>query len=127
MKRTALNKVRKTTKGALMRKADKIFSEKIRSKGYCELNGLDKIQCGGVLQTMHIISRSNKNLRWDPINALCGCAGHHSYYTYNPFEFYELIRAEFSDRYEYLQRYRNQLWDKDYDRVLNELLDWKPL
>jgi len=117
---------RKGTKAQKMRKADKIFSEKIRAKGYCELKGLDRIECSDALQTMHIVGRANKNLRWDQINALCGCSGHHFYYTNNPTEFAMVIYEKFPDRFEYLKEHRNKIWDKDIDRVLEELENWRP-
>lgn len=122
-----MNKQRKTSKSALKRKADKLFGEKIRSKGFCELAGKDKINCGGSLQTMHILGRSNFNLRWDEINAICGCAGHHRWYTSNPFDFYQVMQANFPERMEYLSEHRNEMWDKDIEKVLEELSDWRPL
>lgn len=114
-------KSRKTLKN----KADKIFAEKIRSKDYCQLKGLDHIACNGNLQCMHIISRSNYNLRWDQINAICGCAAHHIFYTHEPWAWQELIKYNFPERYEYLNEHRNEIWDKDYDKILSELSDWK--
>lgn len=117
--------MKKPSKSTLKRKADKIFSEKIRSKGYCELAGKDKVKCGGGLQTMHIIGRANFNLRWDEINALCGCAGHHVYYTNHPTDFAIVISEQFPDRFEYLKEHRNEMWDKDIEKVLEELNDWR--
>ena len=116
--------IKRTT---LKRKCDKLFSEKVRAIGMCEFAGLDKISCGGVLQCAHIIGRSNFNLRWDSFNALSLCAGHHRYYTSHPFDFYELVKSNWPDQYAYLLEHKNELWDKDYDRVLNELSDWRPL
>ena len=121
-----MRRIKKGSKASKKRKADKIFSEKIREVGVCELKGLDNIKCGGNLQCMHIIGRSNHNLRWDSMNAICGCAGHHRYYTSHPFEFYELIQKNWPEQYKYLQEWKNEVWDKDIDRVLKELGDWRP-
>jgi hypothetical protein len=104
-----------------------MFSEKVRAVGECELANLDNVRCGGGLQCMHIIGRANFNLRWDSMNALCGCAGHHSYYTNHPFEFYELVKNTWPDQYAYLLEHKNEIWDKDYDKVEQELKDWRPL
>lgn len=112
---------RKGSRATLKRKADKMFSEKIRSRGYCQLAGLDKIRCSGNLQTMHIVGRSNHNLRWDSLNALCGCSGHHRYYTSHPFNFYELIKERFPENYVYLQEWKNEIWDRDIEAVLEGL------
>ena len=102
-------------------KADKLFSLLIRRFGRCQLQGLDKITCNGNLQCMHIITRGNFKLRWDTANALCGCAGHHIYYTHHAWEWQELIREQFPDRYEYLNGIRNEMWDRDIQSVLQGL------
>lgn len=114
-------KPKKINRSALKKKADIMFSHIIREAGVCQLAGLDKVRCGGNLQCMHILGRSNYVLRWDTVNALCGCAGHHTYYTMHPWEWNELIKAKFKDRYEYINQYRNDIWDKNYNRVIAEL------
>lgn len=116
--------MRKPSRKTLKRKADKLFSEKVREVGMCELAGLDDIKCGGNLQCMHIIGRSNYNLRWDSYNAICGCSGHHRYYTSHPFEFYELIQKHWPEQYKYLLKNKNDFWDKDYDKVFEDLENW---
>lgn len=118
--------MRKISRKSLKLKADKLFAQKIRSKEYCQLAGLDRINCSGVLQCMHIVGRANHALRWDSLNALCGCSGHHIFYTAHPTEFAMLIEENFPDRWTYLQANRNEIWDKDIDRVINELKDWRP-
>lgn len=118
MKRTKLLPRSKNTFKKDKMKADRLFSLLIRKYGKCELAGLDHIRCGGVLQTMHIITRANFRLRWDTANALCGCAGHHVYYTHHPIEWTEFVKEHFPTQYEYLQDIRNEVWDRDIAEVL---------
>jgi hypothetical protein len=75
----------KTYKG-LKAKADKLFSEVIRSVGYCE-------SCDGThyLQTAHIISRRYNTTRTDTRNAYCLCAKCHRFYTDHPRQFSRFI------------------------------------
>ncbi len=121
LKRTPLNRVRKTKKSTLKNRADKLFGELIRSRGVCELKGMDNVTCSGQLQTMHIIGRANFALRWDSYNALCGCSGHHFYYTNHPTNFAMLVADNFPKEFEYLKAHRNDIWDKDIEKVLTEL------
>jgi len=73
---------RKTVKNKL----DKLFSAKIRSKGFCE-------RCGKTttLQTSHIYSRSYLRLRWVEENATCMCAGCHFWWHKNPVDAIEWV------------------------------------
>jgi len=75
----------KTYKG-LKAKADKLYSEVIRSVGYCE-------SCNGThyLQTAHINSRRFNATRCDTRNAYCLCAKCHRFYTDHPREFSKFI------------------------------------
>ncbi|MBX4188377.1 MAG: hypothetical protein KW793_04585 [Candidatus Doudnabacteria bacterium] len=114
--------VKKVSRTTLKHKADKLVSQKVREIGRCELEGKDHITCTGQLQTMHIVGRSNYRLRWDGQNLLCGCSGHHMYYTNHPWDWNEFIKLMYPQRYEYLNSERNKLWDKDYAKVLEE---WK--
>ena len=114
--------MKKINKKALKAKADKIFSFTIRNRDICQLRGLDSIKCTNTLQCMHIISRSNHRLRWDEKNALCGCSGHHMFYTSHPWEFVEVIKSNFPQIYEYVNSKRNELWDKDIQKVIDDLI-----
>ena len=61
-------------------KADRLFSELIRSKGYCE-------RCkrtDGFLQCCHIRSRRFLNTRWNEGNSFCACAGCHRWFHDHP-------------------------------------------
>lgn len=93
----------------------------MRARGVCELGGVDKVRCGGGFQWAHIVGRSNYRLRWELWNALCLCAGHHVYYTHHPWEWQELIREHFPESYELISSHRNELFDGDYDRIIEQL------
>ena len=91
--------MKKQTKASLKRKLDKIFSEVIRKRGYCERCGESthsKLQCS------HIHSRDKLSVRWDLKNAFCLCGGCHIFWWHkNP-----VLAAEFSreklGEYEYV-------------------------
>lgn len=114
-------KTKKVKRSTLSNKADKLFSLKIREVGICMLAGIDKVKCGGSLQCMHIVGRANRRLRWDDMNALCGCAGHHTYYTNHPWEWVGIIQNKFPSKYAYIEKHRNEIWDKDILKILSEL------
>ena len=87
-------------KKAEIRKLDKLFSQLIRSKGYCE-------KCGArndTLQCCHIFSRSKRSVRWTKLNALCLCAKCHWWAHLNPILFTEFVRQHLGKtRYELLK------------------------
>ena len=94
---------RKPTKTAIKRKADRLFSNFIRSKGYCEWCGKDGRNCQ--LQTAHIFSRRFLITRWEPINAVCLCAGCHRKAHDKPPEFTAWLQKYLGeDVYEELRR-----------------------
>jgi hypothetical protein len=75
------------TKRCAFHEADRLFSERVRARGRCEVKSWHpSIRCNGDLQTMHIISRRYRSIRWTFENALCGCAAHHRFYTDRPLE-----------------------------------------
>lgn len=85
-----------------VKKLDVEFSKSVRSRGRCELKGKDSIECKGILQTMHIISRRYRATRWLEDNALSGCSAHHFYYTDRPEEWRALIDRLFPGLYDKL-------------------------
>lgn len=76
-------------------KADKLFSEIIRSLGYCEAEGWPTPElarsCSAQLQTAHIVTRKRSATRTDLRNAFCLCFSHHRYFTDFPREFSHFI------------------------------------
>lgn len=79
-------------------KADKLFSEIIRSQGYCEANGVEK-PCSNQLQTAHICSRRYSSTRTDLRNAFCLCFNHHRYFTDQPRQFSYFITNSWAQPY----------------------------
>ena len=79
-------KPKKVKRSTLKRKADKLFSLKIREGKVC-------FNCGSVknIQCSHIVSRSYKNTRWDLDNAIPLCQGCHLYFTFRPLEWEQYI------------------------------------
>lgn len=118
-----VKRVKSKSKSALKRLADKLFSEQVRGIGFCQFEfAFPKVKCSQTLQCMHIIGRANHRLRWDRKNAVCGCSGHHMYFTSHPSEFYILIPEMFPTAWNYLLEHRNEMWDKDIQKVLDNLL-----
>lgn len=69
-------------------KADKLFSQLIRSRGRCEFCGERDYS---KLQTAHIVSRRYSNTRVDPANAFCLCWKCHFQFTHNPFDWVDFV------------------------------------
>lgn len=106
---------RKRTKTSINNSLDKLWSEIIRSKGFCE-------RCGKTenLQAAHIITRSNRMVRWDEFNGLCLCAGCHLFWAHKePLEFSRFVEENYPGRVEYLLREKN----KTIKRTIPDLLE----
>lgn len=98
---------KKISKKYLRKKADTLISLYVRSIGYCQLKGKDTIHCSNQLQDMHILTRGNTPLRYDLKNHLCGCSGHHVYYTNNPKKWQELMENWYTERWAYILAHEN--------------------
>lgn len=88
----------KSYKG-LKARADKLFSEVIRSVGYCEATFYNDVSCSQQLQCMHINSRRFNSTRCDTRNAFSGCAAHHRFFTDHPREFSRFITTTWAQKY----------------------------
>ena len=113
-------KVKKVKKSTLKKKVDQVFSLFIRRHGVCQGSG-HGCECGGNLQCAHIISRWNLRLRWDEMNVLCLCAGHHRYWTNRPLEWADFIRKNFSKQYNYVMTHKEEkkkMKESDYREVI---------
>lgn len=108
----------KTYKG-LKGKADKLFSEVIRSVGYCEADGADEITCSKQLQCAHIVSRRYNATRTDTRNAFSLCAAHHRFYTDHPRQFSRFITTTWA------QKYYDQMYRRSRTPELGKRIDWE--
>lgn len=104
----------------MKRRADRLFSEKIRSRSVCELAGT-VIKCGGPLQCAHILSRRYHAIRWDEQNALCLCRDHHVYFTHRPFEWMRLMDQRSPGLMDELWAKTREPWDKNLAAVVEAL------
>lgn len=111
-------------KRAIKKRCDVAFSLTVRKHGVCQLKGLDTIHCSSQLQCMHIETRGSLRLRFDQQNALCGCSGHHIYYTYHPTAFNELVAEYFPSQWKYVQEHKHErknMTYEDYEALLKQL------
>jgi hypothetical protein len=99
-------------------KADKLFSEVIRSVGYCEAQNYGDMKCSPQLQCMHIISRRFNATRCDTRNAFSGCAAHHRFFTDHPREFSRFITSTWA------QEYYDIVYQNSRNLSLGKLVDW---
>jgi hypothetical protein len=103
-----------------IKKLDKIWSEKIRSKGKCELCGKSDN-----LNSHHIIGRRNFSLRWSVPNGVCLCSGCHVFNRLSahqdPLYFHQRLTELRPKDIEYIQEQRNIVKKQTYDEVLNDL------
>lgn len=109
-------KIKKPSRKSLIVKLDKLTSERVRSKGYCE-----KCHSEKNLQCAHIYSRNYKHLRWEPENLLCLCAGCHFWWHQNPTE--AVLWAQKKRDFKYLAEIR-QINAPMKDWELSELLEY---
>jgi len=100
-------------------KCDELWREIIKSGGACEI-------CGQPMRDPHhVIGKKNYALRWDIRNGVRLCFTHHTggnLSAHNdPFWFKNWFKKVRPDDYEYLLKKKNEVWDKDYDKVLEYL------
>lgn len=115
---------RKISRKGLTKKLDNVFSLLIRAEGKCQWPGCDT---GHQLHCAHIITRSNRRLRWDEHNALALCASHHRQGHDDPLAFAEFVKREFPEKYEYVVKHKQEIVRRT-DEELKELLadlNWK--
>ena len=117
----------KKTKKTWKRQLDKLWSEIIRSKGYCEI-------CGTTvnLNAHHIVGRINNALRWDLRNGICICVSCHKFSTHSAHNdsigFMKWFRKNHYKDYLYLCKKRNEIVHytiSDYEEIYQKLLKAK--
>lgn len=108
----------KPARKAQRRRADALFSRRIRGRGVCEAQGF-RFPCSGHLQCAHIVPRRYLAVRWDEANALCLCAAHHVFFTHHPVEFRRYVEEMFPGRLEVMEEKATTDHPKpDYEAIL---------
>lgn len=116
-------KPKKSNRKGLISKADRLFSKLITDRGICQMIAVeDGVRCWGGLDPAHIVSREYKSLRWDPMNALSVCRGHGRWYTDNPIGWEIIMTQYFPKQWNYVQKHKEDVWDKNMEKVLERLV-----
>lgn len=102
-------RAKRPTKTKLFKKLDKIISAKIKERDNYTCQRCEKEVQGVNCQWCHIITRSNKRLRWDLNNSLVMCYYCHRLWHSSPIESTEWFAGKFKDRYDYLMESKNEL------------------
>jgi hypothetical protein len=114
-------------------KADTLYSQIIRSQGYCEAEGYGERRCSNQLQTAHLITRGRSATRTDTRNGFCLCFSHHRWFHDYPREFSHFISGTWAADY-YDHVYQKSItptkvdWQERYDflkRIESGELDLK--
>ena len=106
----------KRTEKSIKKSCDKLMSQFIRSRGYCENCGeRDSSQ----LQWCHIKSRRYLSIRWELDNSLCLCAKCHRWYTDHPDLFTKWIERKFPGRLDRL----NKKFQKKFKMTMEDRLE----
>lgn len=112
---------RKTSRAAMGRKADALFSLIVRRNGCHEAAVSPAHECVGGIQCAHIVSRSYRSTRWDEDNAMGLCAGRHVFYTHRPLEWEDFVAQNWHVARPTLRRRALEAWDGDIESVLVRL------
>ncbi len=100
------------------RKADRLFSELVRSRPTCEM-------CGSsvkIFECAHVISRSNLHLRYDPQNALKFCKGCHYRWHREPLQCITWFQGVYPESFAYLMKEKDTYETNfDYPAIIKKL------
>lgn len=120
-RRSRPRKRRKGKKASLAREADKLWSQLVRRKGYCEEHHFSA-DCAGPLQAAHGYSRRYRNTRWLLINGFCLCSGAHMFYTHRVLEWDAYLRKAWGEPlYEELRALALKTTPPDVEAALAKL------
>jgi hypothetical protein len=75
-----------------------------RDNGRCIFAGYFGIKCSGQVQWAHVLSRRHPALRWEEINGMSLCSGHHLYWHHEPAIAVERFVSLYPERWAQLQR-----------------------
>lgn len=113
MEKNGVRNKKRISKKGLIKKLDKIWSETIRQREFCEM-------CGKPANNPHhVIGRRNLTLRWDLRCGCLLCAYCHTLSKFSahqdPLGFAEYFKKARPDDYEYLLVRRNIRFDGNYE------------
>lgn len=112
----------KTLKQQQLAIADALAGAACRSRGKCQMSGLDNVTCKGNLSWCHIVEKVQPYvMRWDPMNCLAMCSGHHVFYTFRHARWMLQIEKNFPENWAYIRTNINEVFDGDYERIIEEL------
>lgn len=101
--------------------ADRMWSRYINARdGFCQMAS---DECSGRLEAAHIIGKQTGKhvIRWELDNGVLLCALHHRRFD-GVFDKWSWAEKRLgTDRWEALQAKSRERWDRDYDRVYDEL------
>lgn len=97
-KQESVTKRKQASNSWLNKQLDKLWSQAVRQKGYCELCGRKPPEV--VLHAHHIFSRRHFSTRWDVNNGLALCNGCHLYKAHKDIqEFADFVRWKYGAEY----------------------------
>lgn len=97
-KQESVTKRKQATDSWLNKQLDKLWSQAVRQKGYCELCGRKPPEV--VLHAHHIFSRRHYSTRWDIRNGLALCNGCHLYKAHKDIqEFSDWVQSKYGVEY----------------------------
>lgn len=117
-----MKKPKKPSFHSLCAKADKLWREVVIA-----YYGDRCVICGSTqINIHHIVSRSNKATRWEYINGVPLCTGHHVFGKQSahqhPLWFrQEMVRLRGVEWEKELIKKSNEIWDKNIEKVLENL------
>lgn len=107
--------VKRLTHSQLVKKADVLFSQIVRSVGHCESG---RTNHAGPLQCAHGFSRRYEATRWTRSNAWCLCAGCHVFFTHRPLEWEEWMKERLGPKFDEFRERALRGGKQDVEAVL---------
>jgi hypothetical protein len=90
----------------LEKKADDLTRAYCKREGVCAAEGYTfgtSIKgCGGWFEWAHLKSRKHRTIKHDPLNYVCLCKHHHSFFTCHPDLWTDFIEAKYPGRWDRL-------------------------
>lgn len=76
---------------------------------------------------MHGVTRGCTAIRYEPMNAWCGCAGHHVWFTNNEHAWEEVMEKHFPDKWAFIEKHKNDTVKKTEDLYKEVIERYKEL